>query len=78
MIYQCENLATCVVSLKSKKDMLYFLLTNRERSVQSKMRKAIAAGIRDTHPTAENLITEMRLIHALKKRYRIWRFKDSP
>ena len=66
MIYQCQNLTACVVALKSKADMLCFL-TNRERSVQAKMRKAIAAGIRDTHPTATKLIDEMRLINALRK-----------
>ena len=41
-------------------------LRDRQRSVESKMRKAIKAGLRAGHPEADALITEMCLILALQ------------
>ena len=60
MIYHIHNLTGCLVVLKSEASM-------RQRSVDSKMRKAIKAGLRAGHPVADALITEMCLILALQK-----------
>ena len=45
MIYRTHNLTGCVVVLQSKAGMHQFL-KDRQRSVESKMRKAIKAGRR--------------------------------
>ena len=65
MIYRTHNLTGCVVALKSKASMRQFL-RDRQRSVESKMRKSIKAGLRAGHPVADALITEMCLILALQ------------
>ena len=65
MIYHIHNLAVCVVCLNSRAGMRRFL-GDRQRSVESKMRKAIKAGRRAGHPVADALIEEMTLILALQ------------
>ena len=65
MIYRPRNLTGCVVVLQSKAGMRRFL-KDRQRSVASKMRKAIKAGRRAGHPVADALIEEMTLILALQ------------
>ena len=65
MIYRTHNLTGCVVVLQSKAGMHQFL-KDRQRSVESKMRKAIKAGRRAGHPEADALIEEMTLILALQ------------
>ena len=65
MIYRTHNLTGCIVAPKSKASMRQFL-RDRQRSVESKMRKAIKAGRRAGHPTADALIEEMTLILALQ------------
>ena len=65
MIYRTHNLTGCVVVLQSKAGMRRFL-GDRQRSVASKMRKAIKAGRRAGHPEADSLIEEMTLILALQ------------
>ena len=65
MIYRTHNLTGRVVVLQSKAGMHQFL-RDRQRSVESKMRKAIKAGRRARHPVADSLITEMSLILALQ------------
>ena len=51
MIYRTHNLTGCIVALKSKASMRQFL-RDRQRSVESKMRKAIKAGLRAGCPVA--------------------------
>ena len=58
MIYRTHNLTGCVVVLQSKAGMHQFL-KDRQRSVASKMRKAIKGGRRAGHPTADALIEEI-------------------
>ena len=65
MIYRTHNRTGGVVVLQSKAGMHQFL-RDRQRSVESKMRKAIKAGRRAGHPTADALIEEMTLILALQ------------
>ena len=65
MIYRTHNLTGCVVVLQSEASMRRFL-KDRQRSVESKMRKAIKAGRRAGHPEADSLIEEMTLILALQ------------
>ena len=65
MIYRTHNLTGGVVVLQSKAGMHQFL-KDRQRSVASKMRKAIKAGRRAGHPEAQSLIEEMTLILALQ------------
>ena len=65
MIYRTHNLTGCLVVLKSEASMRQFL-RDRQRSVESKMRKAIKAGLRAGHPVADALISEMCLILALQ------------
>ena len=65
MIYRTHNLTGCLVALQSKASMRQFL-GDRQRSVESKMRKAIKAGLRAGYPEADALITEMSLILALQ------------
>ena len=65
MIYRTHNLTGCLVCLNSRPGMHQFL-KDRQRSVESKMRKAIKAGRRAGHPTADALIEEMTLILALQ------------
>ena len=65
MIYRTRNLTGGVVVLQSKAGMHQFL-KDRQRSVASKMRKAIKGGRRAGHPTADALIEEMTLILALQ------------
>ena len=65
MIYRTHNLTGCLVCLNSRAGMHQFL-KDRQRSVASKMRKAIKAGRRAGHPTADALIEEMTLILALQ------------
>ena len=64
-IYRVHNLTGCLVALQSKASMRRFL-GDRQRSVESKMRKAIKAGLRAGHPVADALISEMCLILALQ------------
>ena len=59
-IYRVHNLTGCLVVLKSEASMRRFL-RDRQRSVESKMRKA---GLRAGHPVADALIVEMQLILA--------------
>ena len=66
MIYRTHNLTGCLVVLKSEASMRRFL-GDRQRSVDSKMRKAIKAGLRAGYPEADALIVEMQLILALQK-----------
>ena len=80
MLYHTHNLTGCLVVLLSEASMRVFL-RDRQRSVESKMRKAIKTGIRAGHPVADALITEMSLILALQdemegNRYgtKWWRF----
>ena len=68
MLYHTHNLTGCLVVLLSEASMRVFL-RDRQRSVESKMRKAIKAGIRAGHPVAEALITEMCLIRALQDEF---------
>ena len=63
--YRVHNLTGCLVVLKSETSMRQFL-GDRQRSVESKMRKAIKAGLRAGHPVADALISEMCLILALQ------------
>ena len=65
MIYRTHNLTGCLVVLQSEASMRRFL-RDRQRSVESKMRKAIKAGLRAGHPVADALIVEMQLILALQ------------
>ena len=65
MLYHTRNLTGCVVCLNSRPGMRRFL-KDRQRSVESKMRKAIKAGRRAGHPTADAIIEEMTLILALQ------------
>ena len=65
MIYRTHNLTGCLVALQSEASMRRFL-GDRQRSVESKMRKAIKAGLRAGHPVADALIVAMQLILALQ------------
>ena len=65
MIYHTHNLTGCLVALQSEASMRRFL-RDRQRSVESKMRKAIKAGRRAGHPVADALIEEMTLNLALQ------------
>ena len=65
VIYRTHNLTGCLVVLQSEASMRQFL-RDRQRSVESKMRKAIKAGLRAGHPVADALIVEMCLILALQ------------
>ena len=65
MIYHTHNLTGCLVALQSKASMRRFL-RDRQRSVESKMRKVIKAGLRAGCPVADALIVEMCLILALQ------------
>ena len=65
MIYHTKNLTGCLVALQSEASMRQFL-RDRQRSVESKMRKAIKAGLRAGHPVADALIVEMCLILGLQ------------
>ena len=56
MIYRTHNLTGCVVCLNSRAGMRRFL-KDRQRSVESKMRKAIKAGLRAGHPVADSRLT---------------------
>ena len=69
MIYRTHNLTGCVVVLQSEASMRRFL-KDRQRSVESKMRKAIKAGRRAGNPEADALIEEMTLILALQDEMR--------
>ena len=64
-IYRVHNLTGCLVALQTEASMRQFL-GDRQRSVESKMRKAIKAGESAGHPVADALISEMRLILALQ------------
>ena len=64
-IYRVHNLTGCIVALQSEASMRRFL-RDRQRSVESKMRKAIREGLRAGHPVADALISEMCLILALQ------------
>ena len=64
-IYRVHNLTGCLVVLKSEASMRQFL-RDRQRAVESKMRKAIREGLRAGHPDADALIEEMQLILALQ------------
>ena len=80
MLYHSANLTQMIVTMTSTAQMLAFL-NDRERSVQPKMRKAIATRLGDTlkggaegsdtsatpFTDADALIEEIRLIHALRK-----------
>ena len=61
-----HNLTGYLVVLKSEASMRRFL-RDRQRSVESKMRKAIKVGLRAGPPVADALISEMCLILALQK-----------
>ena len=65
MLYHTHNLTGCLVTLQSEASMRQFL-RDRQRSVESKMRKAIREGLRAGHPVADALISEMCLILALQ------------
>ena len=65
MIYRTHNLTGCLVALQSEASMRRFL-RDRQRSVESKMRKAIKAVLRAAPPVADALIEEMQLILALQ------------
>ena len=65
MIYHTHNLTGCLVALQSEASMRRFL-RDRQRSVESKMRKAIREGLRAGDEVADALISEMRLILALQ------------
>ena len=65
MIYRTHNLTGGGGVLQSKAGMHQFL-KDRQRSVKSKMRKAIKAGRRAGHPESDALIEEMTLILALQ------------
>ena len=58
MIYRTHNLTGCIVALKSKASMRQFL-RDRQRSVESKMRKAIKAGLRAGHPVADAFLNSL-------------------
>ena len=58
MIYHTRNLTGCLVVLKSEASMRRFL-GDRQRSVESKMRKAIKGGRRAGYPEADALIEEI-------------------
>ena len=58
MIYHTHNLTGCLVVLKSEASMRQFL-GDRQRSVESKMRKAIKAGLRAGHPVADALLNSL-------------------
>ena len=58
MIYRTHNLTGCIVALKSKASMRQFL-RDRQRSVESKMRKAIKAELREGDEVADALISEV-------------------
>ena len=64
MLYHTHNLTGCLVVLPSEASMRQFL-RDRQRSVESKMRKAIRAG----HPVADALITQMCLILTLQDEF---------
>ena len=64
-IYRVHNLTGCIMVLASVGAMCRFL-KDRQRSVESKMRKAIREGLRAGHPDADALIEEMQLILALQ------------
>ena len=66
MLYHTHNLTGCLVTLQSEASMRRFL-RDRQRSVESKMRKAIKAGLRAGDEVADALISEMCLILALQK-----------
>ena len=57
MIYRTHNLTGGLVVLKSEASMRQFL-RDRQRSVESKMRKAIKAFFRAGHPVADALISD--------------------
>ena len=65
MLYHAHNLTHCVMVLPSLGSMRVFL-SDRQRSVASKMKKAIKRGLRAGHPEADVLIEEMTLILALQ------------
>ena len=56
------NLAHNQNLLNRGKASMRVCLRDRQRSVESKMRKAIKAGLRAGHPVADALITEMSLV----------------
>ena len=58
MIYRTHNLTGGLVVLKSEASMRQFL-RDRQRSVESKMRKAIKAGLREGAEVADALISEV-------------------
>ena len=58
MIYHIHNLTGCLVALQSEASMRQFL-RDRQRSVESKMRKAIKAGLREGDEVADALISEV-------------------
>jgi len=66
VLYKAENLTGCVVALKSKSAMRQFL-RDRQRSVDKKMRSALAAGLRAGVPAVDALISEMGRILALQR-----------
>ena len=80
MIYRTHNLTGGLVALKSEASMRQFL-GDRQRAVESKMRKAIKAGLRAGHPVADALIVEMQLILALQDsichRFTSWHVKKG-
>ena len=62
MIYRTHNLTGCIVVLKSEASMRQFL-RDRQRSVESKMRKAIKAELRAGHPVADALLNSLNLLN---------------
>ena len=63
MIYRTHNLTGCLVVLKSEASMRQFL-RDRQRAVESKMRKAIKAGLRAGHPVADALLNSLNSLNS--------------
>ncbi len=63
MIYRTHNHTGGVVVLQSKAGMHQFL-RDRQRSVESKMRKAIKAGLRAGHPVADALLNSLNSLNS--------------
>ena len=65
-MYKCAHLTHCVVSLKSKAQMLAFL-NSRERSLSAQIKKILKTGLGRQHPEAEAVIVEMETVWALRR-----------
>ena len=63
MIYHIHHLTGCLVVLKSEASMRQFL-RDRQRSVESKMRKAIKAEFRAGHPVADALLNSLNSLNS--------------